>query len=274
MSTVLCDSSSLVIVADDRPFRGRDRQWPRSRRRQHDDGSPCVSEGGRSGTARLPQPGALSMEPQAADANADYTIRIATGLVDLAPGHIVSTTLYNGSVSGSAPALQGGAAGRGRRVQRHRHAGARALARSNGAERGRWRGGRRHAVRARARHAPHRVRSATVGVPLLPHARDGGRRPQSRHLHGPGRPRLHRAEGQCRRLRPRSLSRAEGVRAVMEPRRRHGDGHAGGRAAQGIAGDGEGGRRGTQKAHRRASRPATSCSASTAGCAGTASRSA
>jgi FtsP/CotA-like multicopper oxidase with cupredoxin domain len=37
---------------------------------------------------------------QAPDAKADYTIRIATGLVDLAPGHIVSTTLYNGQFPG------------------------------------------------------------------------------------------------------------------------------------------------------------------------------
>jgi FtsP/CotA-like multicopper oxidase with cupredoxin domain len=33
-------------------------------------------------------------------AKADYTIRIATGLVDLAPGHIVSTTLYNDQFPG------------------------------------------------------------------------------------------------------------------------------------------------------------------------------
>jgi FtsP/CotA-like multicopper oxidase with cupredoxin domain len=34
------------------------------------------------------------------DAAADYTIHIATGLVDLGPGHIVSTTLYNGQFPG------------------------------------------------------------------------------------------------------------------------------------------------------------------------------
>jgi FtsP/CotA-like multicopper oxidase with cupredoxin domain len=33
-------------------------------------------------------------------AKADYTIRIATGLVDLGPGHIVSTTLYNDQFPG------------------------------------------------------------------------------------------------------------------------------------------------------------------------------
>jgi FtsP/CotA-like multicopper oxidase with cupredoxin domain len=36
----------------------------------------------------------------AASEKADYTIRIATGLVELAPEHIVSTTLYNGQFPG------------------------------------------------------------------------------------------------------------------------------------------------------------------------------
>jgi FtsP/CotA-like multicopper oxidase with cupredoxin domain len=35
-----------------------------------------------------------------ADEKADYTLRIATGLVELAPDHIVSTTLYNGQFPG------------------------------------------------------------------------------------------------------------------------------------------------------------------------------
>ena len=42
---------------------------------------------------------------------ADYTLRIGTGLVELAPDRIVSTTLYNGQFSGTAAALQGRAAG-------------------------------------------------------------------------------------------------------------------------------------------------------------------
>src|SRR6478672_13773647 len=37
---------------------------------------------------------------QAASEKADYTLRIATGLVELAPDHIVSTTLYNGQFPG------------------------------------------------------------------------------------------------------------------------------------------------------------------------------
>ena len=36
----------------------------------------------------------------AADAKADYTLHIARGNVELAPGHVVSTTLYNGQFPG------------------------------------------------------------------------------------------------------------------------------------------------------------------------------
>jgi FtsP/CotA-like multicopper oxidase with cupredoxin domain len=38
--------------------------------------------------------------PRPADEKADYTLRIATGLAELAPTHIVSTTLYNGQFPG------------------------------------------------------------------------------------------------------------------------------------------------------------------------------
>src|ERR1700730_4431277 len=37
---------------------------------------------------------------EAAREQADYTLRIGTGLVELAPDHIVSTTLYNGQFPG------------------------------------------------------------------------------------------------------------------------------------------------------------------------------
>ena len=49
----------------------------------------------------LPLLGALPRRASAADQpQADYTLRIATGLVELAPDHIVSTTLYNGQFPG------------------------------------------------------------------------------------------------------------------------------------------------------------------------------
>jgi FtsP/CotA-like multicopper oxidase with cupredoxin domain len=41
-----------------------------------------------------------SASADAPDAKADYTLRIGTGLVELAPDHIVSTTLYNGGFPG------------------------------------------------------------------------------------------------------------------------------------------------------------------------------
>jgi FtsP/CotA-like multicopper oxidase with cupredoxin domain len=43
----------------------------------------------------------VGAEPgRGAESTADYTLRIATGLVELAPDHIVSTTLYNGQFPG------------------------------------------------------------------------------------------------------------------------------------------------------------------------------
>ena len=45
---------------------------------------------------------------------ADYTLRIANGLVELAPDHIVSTTLYNGQFPGPLLRFREGQA-------RHRH---------------------------------------------------------------------------------------------------------------------------------------------------------
>ena len=53
--------------------------------------------------AFLPVIGAMPRLARAADVateKADYTLRIGTGLVELAPDHIVSTTLYNGQFPG------------------------------------------------------------------------------------------------------------------------------------------------------------------------------
>ncbi len=45
-------------------------------------------------------PGPAATAGQASQGKADYTLRIANGLVELAPDHIVSTTLYNGKFPG------------------------------------------------------------------------------------------------------------------------------------------------------------------------------
>ena len=56
------------------------------------------------GAAAVPLAGAYPQlaraEAPAAGEKADYTLRIANGLVELAPDHIVSTTLYNGQFPG------------------------------------------------------------------------------------------------------------------------------------------------------------------------------
>jgi FtsP/CotA-like multicopper oxidase with cupredoxin domain len=57
--------------------------------------------------AVLPLVAALPNSARAAD-QPDHTLRIATGLVELAPGHIVSTTLYNGQFPGPLLRLQQG----------------------------------------------------------------------------------------------------------------------------------------------------------------------
>ena len=45
-------------------------------------------------------PRLASAAEEVAGQKADYTLRIGTGLVELAPDHIVSTTLYNGQFPG------------------------------------------------------------------------------------------------------------------------------------------------------------------------------
>jgi hypothetical protein len=47
-------------------------------------------------------PGRAWAGEELAHEKADYTLRIATGLVELAPDHIVSTTLYNGQFPAAA----------------------------------------------------------------------------------------------------------------------------------------------------------------------------
>ena len=63
-----------------------------------------------AGTASLlgVMPRSLTAAGQAAAEKADYTIRIATGLVELAPDHIVSTTLYHGQFPGPLLRLKEG----------------------------------------------------------------------------------------------------------------------------------------------------------------------
>jgi FtsP/CotA-like multicopper oxidase with cupredoxin domain len=58
--------------------------------------------------ANLPGVRAVAQAPGNAAGPADYTIRIATGLVELGPGRIVSTTTYNGQFPGPLMRLKEG----------------------------------------------------------------------------------------------------------------------------------------------------------------------
>ena len=178
-------------------------------------------------------------------------------------------------VSRTAAALQGRPAGRRRRLQRHRHAGTGALARPDDPERRGRRGRGRHAVRAGARHAPHRIRAEArrASASITRTCVAGGDLNRGTYT-GQAGPVYIEPKRRSRRLRPRSVPRAEGVRARLQPRRRHGDGRARGRAGPGAAADGRSSRRARHRTGRRVTRSATSSSASTAGCSGTASRSA
>ena len=211
---------------------------------------------------------------EGANAKADYTLRIRTGLVELSPEHIVSTTLYNGQFPGPLLRFK-----EGQRVVVDVHND------TDTPELVHWHGQMipsdvdgaaeegtpfvpAHGI------AADLIRAEAVRLSLLSHPRRGRRRPEPRHLHRSGRPGLHRTATQSGRLRPRGLPRHEGVRANLQPRRRHGDGCAGRRSDRGAATDGEGGGRGSARRKPRASRSATSSSPSTAACSGTASPSA
>jgi FtsP/CotA-like multicopper oxidase with cupredoxin domain len=58
--------------------------------------------------ATVPDSFAEAAKNQNSSEKADYTIRVATGLVELSPAHIVSTTLYNGQFPGSLVRLTEG----------------------------------------------------------------------------------------------------------------------------------------------------------------------
>ena len=220
---------------------------------------------------------AANAMPRLADAmeveKADYTLRIASGLVELSPEHIVSTTLYNGQFPGPLIRLK-----EGKRVivdvyndtdtpeLVHWHGQFIPSGVDGAAEEG---------TPFVAPHAMRRISFVPkpTGLALLSYPCRRRRRSRARHLHGPGWAGLHRAGRRQGRLRPRNISGAQGISAVLQPRRRHGDGHAGRRAAQGAAGHRQAGRRKRTRGPR-ATKSATNCSASTARCWAMASRSA
>ncbi|MGA7324867.1 MAG: multicopper oxidase domain-containing protein [Rhodomicrobium sp.] len=134
--------------------------------------------------------------PQTAE-KADYTLRIATGLVELGPEHIVSTTLYNGQFPGPLLRLK-----EGRRVTIdiyndtdepelvHPHGLIIPIDADGAAEEG----------SPRAWHAPHLFCAEAFRISVLSHACGAGKQSKPGHLYRPGRPYLYQAQGQSRRL--------------------------------------------------------------------------
>ena len=163
----------------------------------------------------------------------DYTLRIGTGLVELAPDHIVSTTLYNGQFPG--PLL---------RFKEGERAVVDVYNDTDTPELVHWHG----------QMIPSDVDGAAEeGTPFVPahgmrriafmpkpagfrfyhtHVAAGGDLNRGTYT-GQAGPVYIEPKTQPRRLRPRSVPGDEGVRAIVQPRRRHGDGHARRRADQG-----------------------------------------
>ena len=164
---------------------------------------------------------AANAMPRLADAmeveKADYTLRIATGLVELAPDHIVSTTLYNGQFPGPLLRFK-----EGQRVDVdiHNDTDTPELVHWHGqiipSRRGRrGRGGL--ALRAAARQPAYRLRAearraCAFTTPMSWRAATSTAAPTPAK---PGRSTSSRRA--TRRLRPRGLSGAQGVCAVLQP---------------------------------------------------------
>ena len=131
---------------------------------------------------------------------ADYTLRINTGLVELSPEHIVSTTLYNGQFPGPLVRLR-----EGQRVVVDIH---------NDTDRPElvhWHGqfipsdvdgASEEGTPFILPHSTSRIAFVpeTLGFPLLPYPRRSQERSEPRHLQRPGGSGLHRACAQSRRL--------------------------------------------------------------------------
>ena len=135
--------------------------------------------------------GSTSASPQGA---ADHTIRIGTGLVELAPDRIISTTTYNGQFPGPLLRFK-----EGRQVvvdihndtdtpeQLHWHGQTVPVDVDGASEEGTpfipgpW-------------HAPHRLHAGTGGIAILSHAPDARCRSVRRAIWRTSRHGLHRAE--------------------------------------------------------------------------------
>ena len=182
---------------------------------------------------------------------ADYTLRIATGLVESRPEHIVSTTLYNGQFPGPLLRFK-----EGERVVVdiyndtdtpelvHWHGQMIPSEVDGASEEG-------TPFIAATRHAPPFFRAEAVGFSLLSHPCGRRRRSEPRYLHGPSGPVYIEPKNNPGAYDREMFLVHEGIRALLQPRRGHGHGFSRRRSDQGIAADGQTRRRGGQRQDQR-----------------------
>src|SRR5439155_8371770 len=128
------------------------------------------------------------------------------------------------AVPWAVASVQGRSASHGGRVQRHRYAGAAALAWSEDPDRrGRSRGGR-NAVYSCAWQAAYCVHTKTGWLAVLSHSQPRRRKSRGWTVQRTSGAGVHRAETGTGQIRPRSLSCPKGIRAHVQSRRRHGHG--------------------------------------------------
>ena len=155
---------------------------------------------------------------------ADYTLHIQASPLEIAPKRIISATTYNGQFPGPLLRFKEGQPvtvdifnDTDTPEQLHWHGQKVSTDVDGAAEEG-------TPLHSRPRQTPNHVHAESRRFSLLSHAQPGRRKPGRRTVQRPGRPGLHRAETRPRPLRPRSVSRAEGIRAHLQPGRRYGPG--------------------------------------------------
>ena len=156
--------------------------------------------------------------------SADFTLHIQTSPVEIAPNRIISATTYNGRFPGPLLRFK-----EGQQVtidiynetdvpeQLHWHGQKVPTDVDGAAEEGTpyipAHGTAKNLIHAR----PGRL-------PLLSHSQPGWRESCRRAIQRPSGAGVHRTETRSGQIRSRSVSRPEGVRADVQPRRRHGSG--------------------------------------------------
>ena len=132
------------------------------------------------------------------DAKADFTLRIAPYVMEIAPNVAISTIAYNGMVPGPLMRVKEGVPVTVEVINDTDVPELGALARPVCTVGTGWRGGRRHASGACAWNQTVSVRAEARGNTLVPHAHDGHERSAPGRLHRAVRIHAHRGKQQSR----------------------------------------------------------------------------